>query len=243
MTDGIVFVHGGGHGKWCWDKVRAELTIPSIAVDLPGRGDRPYDGSLVTLDRCVDAVMEDVQREGFERFALVGHSMGGLTITEVAHRNPDRVDHLLYLDAVAYLEGVNQLTFTARVLGYVPEISDPTALSPGFDRHTARQLFMSDLPDDEFKEAYAKLSPEPYGLWFASVGGLCPDIPTTYIMCLKGADGGRYPKDYTVDILRRACRDFTYVELEADHDVMLSQPDRVRDYVVAMATGGRVSGP
>src|SRR4051812_42930519 len=132
MTEGIVFVHGGGHGKWCWDQARSMISMPSIAVDLPGRGDRPYDGTRVTLDRCVDAVMEEVEKAGYHTVVLVGPSMGGLTITEVAKRYPDRVDHLLSLDAVVYPSGVNQMHFMEKILGYPPEIADPAGLQPPF---------------------------------------------------------------------------------------------------------------
>ena len=40
-VDGVVLVHGGYHGAWCWDEVRSHLSSPSVAVDLPGRGDAP----------------------------------------------------------------------------------------------------------------------------------------------------------------------------------------------------------
>src|SRR5438874_2380109 len=57
--DGVVLVHGGYHGAWCWDAVVALLDRPCAAVDLPGRGARPAVGQLVTLASCVDAVLAD----------------------------------------------------------------------------------------------------------------------------------------------------------------------------------------
>lgn len=241
MTDGIVFIHGGAHGKWVWDKILVQLPLPSIAVDLPGRGDRPYDGTLVTLDRCVDAVLEDVEAAGFERVLLVGHSMGGLTITEFAYRYPERVTHLVYLDAVAFTAGVNQLSFMEGVVGYAPDMSDPTECLPEFDKETARSLFMSDLSEEDFEAAYAQLNPEPKGMMLASASGLAKDILTTYVWCTKG--GGEIPRRHSVDALREACPDFTYLELESDHDLMLSRPGVVRDLVSSIAASGHVTTP
>ena len=86
----VVLVHGGMHGSWCWDTVRPFLASPTVAVDLPGRGTRPADLASVTLDDSVAAVLDDAERAGFERFVLVGHSLGGVTITETAVRHPER---------------------------------------------------------------------------------------------------------------------------------------------------------
>ena len=84
----VVLVHGGMHGSWCWDPVRPFLSAPSIAVDLPGRGKHPADLAKVTLDDSVAAVLGDADDAGFDRFVLVGHSLGGVTITETAVRHP-----------------------------------------------------------------------------------------------------------------------------------------------------------
>src|SRR5919198_547665 len=40
-----------------------------------------------------------------ERFVLVGHSMGGLTISEIAGRVPDRIEHLVYVSCMVPPEG------------------------------------------------------------------------------------------------------------------------------------------
>ena len=57
----FVFVHGGAHGAWCWDRVRPHLDRPSVAVDLPGRGSRPSPLESVTLQDFEDAVIEEVE--------------------------------------------------------------------------------------------------------------------------------------------------------------------------------------
>src|SRR5438270_4453722 len=89
------------HTSACWDPLLPHLKLPTITVDLPGRGPRAgRDLATIGLDECVAAVIEDADRAGFARFALVGHSLGGVTITETAFRHPDRVSCLVYVGAL-----------------------------------------------------------------------------------------------------------------------------------------------
>src|SRR4051794_4413190 len=105
MATGVVVVHGGYHGAWCWDAVRAAMRTPTGAVDLPGRGRRPWRGRGISYAECAEAVLQDADDVGFHRFVLVGHSLGGLTISTVANVAPDRVGALVYLAALAPAPG------------------------------------------------------------------------------------------------------------------------------------------
>ncbi|HUJ64070.1 MAG TPA: alpha/beta fold hydrolase, partial [Acidimicrobiales bacterium] len=96
-VDGLLLVHGGLHTSRCWEYLLPLLEMPARAVDLPGRGSRPADLSKVTLSDCVDAVIEEADAAGYSGFALVGHSLGGVTITETAFLHPERVTHLVYV--------------------------------------------------------------------------------------------------------------------------------------------------
>jgi pimeloyl-ACP methyl ester carboxylesterase len=71
----VILVHGGMCTAACWDPLMPHLAIPVIAVDLPGRGSRPADLATVTLDDCVQAVIDSADQAGFDRFVLVGHSL------------------------------------------------------------------------------------------------------------------------------------------------------------------------
>ena len=56
----MVLVHGGGLGKECWDRMLPYLDGDVLAVDLPGRGDRPADLSTIGIADFVDAVVDDI---------------------------------------------------------------------------------------------------------------------------------------------------------------------------------------
>ncbi|MGU7770485.1 alpha/beta fold hydrolase [Burkholderia sp. MR1-5-21] len=91
----IVFLHGFGSTKEDYaDIVRhAEFAgRPFIAYDAPGCGETQCaDLSKVAIPFLVDTALNVLDRAGFERFHLVGHSMGGLTALMLAHRHPARV--------------------------------------------------------------------------------------------------------------------------------------------------------
>ena len=91
----IVFLHGFGSTKEDYaDIVRhAEFAgHPFLAYDAPGCGESHCaDLSKISIPFLVETALAVLARVGFERFHLVGHSMGGLTALMLAHRHPERV--------------------------------------------------------------------------------------------------------------------------------------------------------
>lgn len=91
----IVFLHGFGSTKEDYaDIVRhgAFDGHPFVAYDAPGCGEtRCADLSRVSIPFLVETARAMLQAVGFERFHLVGHSMGGLTALMLADAQPQRV--------------------------------------------------------------------------------------------------------------------------------------------------------
>src|SRR4051794_31985090 len=92
----IVLVHGAWHGAWCFRWVIRELERlghEGVAVDLPceelGLGPREYA-------RVVGAHPDEI---------VVGHSLGGLTVSQVEARTR------VYLAAILPVENVYRDSF------------------------------------------------------------------------------------------------------------------------------------
>jgi pimeloyl-ACP methyl ester carboxylesterase len=230
-VDGFVLVHGGYHGAWCWDRVRPKLSLQSVAVDLPGRGSRPRTDQPVTIDQCVEAVVADADAAGLDRVVLVGHSMGGISITEVANRHPGRIAHLVYLAALAL--PVGSTVFDLYSLDDTGAVAEPAGVMPLLDEATAHQMFAGDLSPEAFAIAHAQCVPEPVGLFGATVSGYDAGVAATYVRCSRD---GAVTAEATESMLA-TLRPGAVIELDADHDVMLSQPDVVADLLNGVVSG------
>ena len=102
-----VLVHGAYHGGWCYEQVVPLLEAAghtAIAVDLPGHGKNRKPIEEVTLAAYVDHVSAIIEAQS-EPVILVGHSLGGMTITEVSERLPEKVSWVVYLTAVMLKNG------------------------------------------------------------------------------------------------------------------------------------------
>jgi pimeloyl-ACP methyl ester carboxylesterase len=108
--------HGAWSGGWSWTKVRPRLAAAGHTVFTPtytGLGDRAHlVHPLIDLDTHIQDVLAVIEAEDLSDFVLVGHSYGGMVVTGVADRVPDRVRHLVYLDAFVPADGqsLNDLT-------------------------------------------------------------------------------------------------------------------------------------
>ncbi len=91
----MVLVHGAFGSSAVWDPV-----VPGLrerghrveAVDLPGAGDDPTPLEEVSLEKYAERVCSVLGGGG--RAVLVGHSMGGLVVTQAAARCPEHVAKL-----------------------------------------------------------------------------------------------------------------------------------------------------
>lgn len=225
--DGMVLVHGGYHGSWCWDDVLPSLQSHAIAVDLPGRGRRPATGR-VTLDDCATAVLEEAEAAGLERVVLVGHSLGGLTLTTVANRAPERLARLVYVAALAPPPGRTVFDLLA------PDQADadPAGTQQVLPGELARAMFAGDLDDETWAAAEARLVPEPTGLFVEPVHGYDHGVPASYVRCTRDA----VVTDTLVGSFLPHLHPEELLELDSDHDAMLSHPRelaRLLDEIVA----------
>ncbi len=105
----VVIVHGAWGGGWDWRTVESELRSRGRAVFRPtltGLGERNHLASPdVGLDTHVTDIANLIVWERLEDVLLVGHSYGGMVITGVAERIPDRIGHLVYVDAFVPYDG------------------------------------------------------------------------------------------------------------------------------------------
>ena len=105
----FVLVHAGFHGAWCWIKLRPLLEAAGHQVYTPtltGLGERaPLARPDVGLSTHVQDVRGLLQEHDLRDVVLVGHSYAGMVITGVAGAAPERLAHLMYLDALVPRDG------------------------------------------------------------------------------------------------------------------------------------------
>lgn len=96
-----IFVHGAWHAAWCWQKVAEKMRKMGFSVltpDLPGHGVHEAQARTTTLADYVASVVQLVESQN-QPVILVGHSMGGIVISQVAELIPEKIAQLIYVAA------------------------------------------------------------------------------------------------------------------------------------------------
>ena len=238
----FVLVHGAGHGAWCWFKLVPELEAlghRAVTLDLPGLGEDRTPVAEVTFAGTIDRVVEVVGREA-EPVILVGHSLGGVSISATAERIPDRIKLLIYLAAFLPRDGdsVNAIYEGAESIkdtGPAPiRSADGLALS-----HTpegARQRFYQDCSEEDVAVCLARLKPQPLLMRTTPVR-VTPErfgrVPRAYIHCLN--DQASPIARQRLMVARMPCR--LVASLPTGHSPFLSAPAELAKVMSEFSAG------
>jgi len=252
----VVLVHGGGHGAWCWGPMVGHLRAPVLAVDLPPKAvrggpdrfaDLPELRTLTVADFAA-SVLVDVDAAGFDRFVLVGHSLAGVTIPEVARRAPERVAHLVFLSCTIPAEGGSTLDRLHDDLAAMArEQVDRAMTTPATGERGAaplpddvlRQMFGTDLDDTAMQLVLDRFGTEVIGVIDEKVSraGLSSGIPKTWIRLLRDTALSVADQDTSIEHLEASPGGtVTVVDLDTGHNAMLSRPAEVAAIVDGIAT-------
>ena len=229
----FVLVHGAWHGAWCWHKVVAELQRRGHevqAVDLPGHGIDHTPAEEISLDAYAEKVGQ-VLVTSDEPAILVGHSMGGLVISEAAERFPNSVERLVYLCAFMPRPGAEPGEAQAALAGsQVPSVIVPNEnrITANVNPERVKEVFYADCSDEDV--ALAKLCVVPQRM----------DVTVTQPSIT--VDGwGRVPRSYVVctqdkAITEEAQRNMIeavgcdhVVDLQTSHSPFFSAPVELAD--------------
>ena len=234
----FVLVHGGGHGGWCYAKVRRRLQEHGhtvFAPSLTGCGDRAHVvSSTVDLDTHITDIVQLLFFEDLTDVILVGHSYGGMVITGVADRAADRIGKLVYLDAANPRDGqslidvAGEMILATRPLGTTVDGVELVLLpAPG-----AGAFYGVEDPDD-LAWMDPRLTPHPWKTFEQPLRldnpGLVDAIADFHIVCAAPM----LRRDTTmIDAARPGGRVW---EIDTGHDLMITEPDLVTDALVEIA--------
>jgi pimeloyl-ACP methyl ester carboxylesterase len=192
----FVIVPGAWSGPYAWDSVQAILEKSGnkvFVVQLPGHGSDSTAPQNLTLDVYRDKVVSIIDSIGGQ-VILVGHSLGGAIISEVAEEVPSRIEKLVYVAGFVPLTGQSVLalasTDTASILGanLVPSADN---LTLGVVSDQIINSFIQDGTEDEQSLVLANYRVEPA-------------IPLTNAVTLTAAHYGSVAKVYIKTLMDHA---------------------------------------
>ncbi len=238
----FVLIHGSWHGGWCFDLVRPLLEAAGhqvVAPDLPGMGGTEAVLAATTLDDWAEfAVAQCRALPG--PVILVGHSRGGIVISQAAERAPEVISALVYICAMLLPNGLSRAEWK-KTASKTPAFDaiihhHPDGHSSTIDPSGAAEVFAQLSPADLVANALPRLMAEPgspratpLSLSHARYGS----VPRHYIECLQ---------DRTIPIadqrsMQAALPCDSVQVIDTDHSPFLSSPRALADALIKIAQG------
>lgn len=217
-----VIVHGAWGGGWAFRQVDALMTADGYKVYRPtltGQGERVHLASRqVNLSTHIQDVVNVILYEDLHDVILVGHSYGGMVVTGVADRVPERIKKVVYLDAFVPEDGESADMLTKQSPRPIPLVAKDGFYDPNWLKPNA------PLPHDVPMTAAAFAEP------IALKNPAARALPGAYILTVdpgKPAEGDTFYPSY----VRAQKRKWPVWILMADHNPQWSKPQELVQFL------------
>lgn len=224
----FVLVHGAFGGAWSWEPVVGPLEAAGhdvTAIDLPGAGadTTPVEG--VTLDAYAERICATLSA-GEKPAILVGHSMGGIAITQAAARCADAIALLVFVAAFMPSDGQSLLDLTRLPEGAGDQVQanitvegEPPVAT--MDDAALASAIMIRCTPEQVAWAISHRRPQPVAPMATPVeipAGALDGLDRAYVTCL--ADRAIPPPLQQRMMREHPCVEV--VEIDTDHSPQLS---------------------
>jgi pimeloyl-ACP methyl ester carboxylesterase len=234
----FVLVHGAWHGGWCWTRVTERLRGAGHRVFTPtltGLGDRAHLLSpQVSLDTFIQDIVATLEMEELTHTILVGHSFAGAPITGAADRVPERIAHLVYLDAALPQNGENVFSrFSPQIVAERQKLAQGSSSGLTLPAPPPSSFGVEAREDVTWLER--RLRPQPFRGYQDPLRLQHPfgnGRKITYIACVKPA----YPPVKVLHEYARNQPGWQYLELATGHDAMVLVPAALSDMLLQVAS-------
>lgn len=225
----IILLHGAWHARWCWKYVTPLLQKQGHIVhdpDLPGHGKDNTKFDQINLKTYVDYVTKLVEAQK-NPVTLVGHSMAGVIISQVAENIPHRIDRLVYV--AGFIPGNNNSLMITAKKSKTPGTSTETSVDQQKNEinlaksSRTRDLFFNRCTETDKEHGMLQLQSEPFQPFLDVVklsSGRFGKVKKVYIECLD--DQAVTPEDQKRMYTEAGCE---VVSLNADHSPFFSTPE------------------
>ena len=224
-VENVVLVHGGFVDGSGWEDVYKILRKAGYNVSIVQNPTLSLEDDVAVTKRAIAAQNGPV--------VLVGHSYGGVVITEAG--NDPKVAALVYIAAFAPDKGesVSTLIKNPPPGAPVPPIMPPQDGYLFLDRTKFRASFAADVSQDA--ASFMADSQVPWGLEALNGAVTEPAWKTKPSWYLVSTDDKMIPPDAQRAMSKRAGS--TVVEVKGSHAVYVSQPRAVADLIAQAANG------
>lgn len=190
-TKTYILIHGAWGAAWEFDDVKELLSKDGStvhALDLPGHGDNQKEIAEVTMDAYVKHIENFINKiDG--KVILVGHSLGGAIISQVAEENFAKIEKLIYVAAMLPKNGDSPLGLmqSDKYGQLLPRIifSEDQSYAT-LDDEMVRDLLLHDVADEErldkiVPEFLVKQAVQPFTAEIAISAEKFGSVPKYYI--------------------------------------------------------------
>lgn len=235
-TEPIVLIHGAWTDVSSWDAVVPLLKAHGhevIVVNLAGHGKDTTSFATITFQTYVDQVKAAIGTR--TNVILVGHSFGGMVISQVAEEIPTQIKELIYLAAALPHDGDNLLGLakqdSASHVGNYLSIDQPHGAAI-IAKNGVVDVFAADAPKSVQDYITANIRPEPLiplatpvHLTEKNFGG----IRKVYIYTLND-HAISYPAQQYMVNAGKVAKEYT---LPSSHTPFISMPDKLSAILIA----------
>lgn len=235
----FVIVHGAFGGGWEWTPVAQalrELGHDVFTPTLTGMGERRHLGPEAGLTTHVEDIVAVLEFEDLHNVILCGSSYGGMAVTGVADRVPERIALVVYIDALVPRDGQSGLDILPAWFG--------DSVRAAANEHGWAPIPLAVLPpeglipEEERARYVARLQQQPIATFTEPVRltGAGDHLPCAFIRCTGGVLEG----DPIAPMAARARTEgWLYRELAAPHDPHLFNPTATAAVLHELATAVR----